>query len=236
MPYFPVFRPRFLEPLEEFPLVVPFPEAHLLSSEPGALGLFNETPSTIDISLPTPNIPVFSMFTDDLPSPAQVHYDTPVPQSEAIQPPPAPLIKDMDSFSEGTAQGSFDFTMCSDHGDAQALPSVAFSPGHPTLSIEIWRDDVVRNTMIERPEEQSHCDEDGPAFEEPATKRRRLSLFSPQVEEERPITAPISGVGRSQSLPPASLYLIRNGDDCDHSAAPPPVVVSSPCTAPPTLA
>jgi hypothetical protein len=83
MPYFPGFRPRFLEPLEEFPLVVPFPEAHLLSryvcfplhslqcqiansrlSEPGALGLFNETPSTIDISLPTPNIPVFSMFTE----------------------------------------------------------------------------------------------------------------------------------------------------------------------------
>jgi len=233
MPYFPVSRPRFLEPLEEFPLVVPFPEAHLLSSEPGALGLFNETPSTIDISLPTPNIPVFSMFTDELPSPAQVHYDTSVPQSEAIQPPPAPLIKDMDSFSEGTAQGSFDFTMCSDHGDAQAPPSVAFSPGHPTLSIEIWRDDVVRNTTVEWLEEQSHCDEDGPLFGEPATKRRRLSLFSPQAEE-RPMTAPI--VGRSQSLPPASLCLIRNGDDCDHSVAPPPVAVSSPCTAPPTLA
>jgi hypothetical protein len=71
----------------------------------------------------------------------------------------------MDSFSEGTAQGSFDFTMCSDHGDAQAPPSVAFSPGHPTLSIEIWRDDVVRNTMIEWSEEQSHRDEDGPTFE-----------------------------------------------------------------------
>jgi hypothetical protein len=28
------------------------------------LGLFNETPSTIDISLPTPSIPVFSMFVE----------------------------------------------------------------------------------------------------------------------------------------------------------------------------
>jgi hypothetical protein len=56
----------------------------------------------------------------------------------------------MDSFSEGTAQGSFDFTMCSDPGDAQAPPSVAFSPGHPTLSIEIWRDDVNRSTTEEQ--------------------------------------------------------------------------------------
>ena len=54
----------------------------------------------------------------------------------------------MDSFSEGTAQGSFDFTMCSDPGDAQAPPSVAFSPGHPSLSIEVWRDDVNRSTTI----------------------------------------------------------------------------------------
>jgi hypothetical protein len=101
----------------------------------------------------------------ELPSPPQVHYDTPVPQSEVIQPPPAPLIKDMDSFSEGTAQGSFDFTMCSDPGDAQAPPSVAFSPGHPTLSIEIWRDDVVRSSTDEWPEEHSRCDENGHTFE-----------------------------------------------------------------------
>ena len=83
MPCFPPPHTRFLEPLEEFPLVIPFPEAHLLSrylapssyslarsianshpSESGALGLFNETPSTIDISLPTPSIPVFTMFVE----------------------------------------------------------------------------------------------------------------------------------------------------------------------------
>lgn len=33
-------------------------------SGPGALGLFNETPSTIDVSLPTPSIPVFTMFAE----------------------------------------------------------------------------------------------------------------------------------------------------------------------------
>ncbi|KAH9981627.1 hypothetical protein BJV74DRAFT_78892 [Russula compacta] len=231
MPCFPSFCPRFLEPLDEFPLVVPFPEAHLLTSEPGVLGLFNETPSTIDMSLPTPSIPVFAMFADELPSPPQVHDDTPVPQSEAIQPPPAPLIKDMDSFSEGTAQGSFDFTMCSDRGDAQVPPSVAFSPGHPTLSIEIWRDDVVRSTAVGWEEGHPRSDEDGPT-PEPANKRRRLSLFSP--EEERLLTAPV--VGRSQSLPPVSLCLFQDGDDCDHSVAHPPAVLSSPFSAPPTLA
>ncbi|KAI0296372.1 hypothetical protein BC826DRAFT_1004594 [Russula brevipes] len=164
MPCFPANHPRFLEPLEEFPLVVPFPEAHLLSSEPGALGLFNETPSTIDMSLPTPSIPVFAMFNDELQSPAQVHYDTSIPQSETIQPPPAPLIKDMDSFSEGTAQGSFDFTLCSDHDDGQAPPSVAFSPDHPTLSIEIWRDDVVRSAAIGWEERHPRTEEDGLLF------------------------------------------------------------------------
>ncbi|KAI9509016.1 hypothetical protein F5148DRAFT_812471 [Russula earlei] len=234
MPFFSTLRPRFLEPLEEIPLVVPFPDAHILSSGPGALGLFNETPSTIDMSLPTPSIPVFAMFSGELPPPAQVLYETPVPQSEAIQPPPAPLIKDMDSFSEGTAQGSFDFTMCSDHAEAPPPLSVAFSPDHPTLSIEIWRDDVVRSTTVGWEEGHPRNDEDANIFEEPATKRRRLSLFSPATEEERPATAPMNR--RSQSLPPVSLLLIRNGDDCDSSVAPLPAAVSSPCSAPPTLA
>jgi len=233
MPCFPANHPRFLEPLEEFPLVVPFPEAHLLSSEPGALGLFNETPSTIDMSLPTPSIPVFAMFNDELQTPAQVHYDTSIPQSETIQPPPAPLIKDMDSFSEGTAQGSFDFTLCSDHDDGPAPPSVAFSPDHPTLSIEIWRDDVVRSAVIGWEERHPRTEEDGLLFG-PATKRRRLSLFSAAADEERPLTAP--NARRSQSLPPLGLCLIREGDDCDRSVAPPPGAVSSPRSAPPTLA
>ncbi|KAI0298729.1 hypothetical protein B0F90DRAFT_1612460, partial [Multifurca ochricompacta] len=134
-----------------------------------ALGLFNETPSTIDMSLPTPNVPIYTVFT------GWVDYDTPVLQSEAFQPPPAPLIKDMDSFSEGTAQGSFDFTICSDQGDTQAPPSVAFSPSHPALSIEIWRDDVVRNTTVGLEERHSRSNEDRHILEEPATKRRRLS-------------------------------------------------------------
>jgi hypothetical protein len=66
----------------------------------------------------------------------------------------------MDSFSEGTAQGSFDFTLCSDPGDAQAPPSVAFSPDHPTLSIEVWRDDVSRSTTVGREEQHPLIGED----------------------------------------------------------------------------
>ena len=80
MSRFPPPRSCFLDPLEEFPLVVPFPETPLLPrfllphthhhvfandvlSGPGALGLFHETPSTIDMSLPTPNIPVFTVLS-----------------------------------------------------------------------------------------------------------------------------------------------------------------------------
>ncbi|KAH9973827.1 hypothetical protein BGW80DRAFT_225533 [Lactifluus volemus] len=228
------FPSRFcplLDPLEEFPLVVPFPEAHLHSSEPGALGLFNETPSTTDMSLPTPSVPVFTVFTE-VPTPTQVHYDALVSQSEVIQPPPAPLIKDMDSFSEGTAQGSFDFTLCSDSADTQVPPSVAFSPGHPTLSIEIWRDDVVRSTAVDCEEWLPRSSDDRHIFEEPATKRRRLSIL-PAGDEEGPMTAPPGG--RSQSLPPISFCLMRDGDDSD-SLALPLTPVPSPCSAPPTLA
>jgi hypothetical protein len=212
MTRFPSSRSCYLDPLEEFPLVVPFPEAPQLPSGPGALGLFHETPSTIDMSLPTPSIPVFTVLSYELPPPAQVHCETPIPQSESIQPPPAPLVKDMDSFSEGTAQGSFDFTMCSDSGDAQAPPSVAFSPGHPTLSIEVWRDDVNRSTTEE---EHPLSGEDTHISEEPATKRRRLSFLP--TGEERPMTA--SAVGRSQSLPAINLCLIRDNDDHKRSVA-----------------
>lgn len=212
----------FLDPLEEFPLVVPFPEAPLLPSGPGALGLFHETPSTIDMSLPTPNIPVFTVLSYELPPPPLVLFETPIPQSEAIQPPPAPLIKDMDSFSDGTAQGSFDFTMCSDAGDAQAPPSVAFSPSHPSLSIEIWRDDVIRSTAVGREEQRPSSDDDR-HISEPATKRRRLSSLLP-VGQERPMTAP--AVRRSQSLPPPiNLCLSRDSDDHGHSVAVPLTVL-----------
>ena len=80
MSHFPPPRSCYLDPLEEFPLVVPFPEAPLpprfllcrahrrvlandIQSGPGALGLFHETPSTIDMSLPTPSIPVFTVLS-----------------------------------------------------------------------------------------------------------------------------------------------------------------------------
>lgn len=55
--------------------------------------------------------------------------------------------------------------MCSDRGDAQVPPSVAFSPGHPTLSIEIWRDDVVRSTAVGWEEGHPRSDEDGQTLE-----------------------------------------------------------------------
>ena len=53
---------------------------------------------------------------------------------------------------------------------------------------------------------------------EPATKRRRLSSFL-AAGEERPMTT--SAVGRSLSLPPIDLCLIRDNDDHSRSVAVP---------------
>lgn len=75
-----------------------------------------------------------------------------------MQPPPAPLLKDLDSFTEGTARGSFDFSLRSQSSTEQLIGSapqpeplppvsVAFSLDDPCRSIEVWRDDVLTSTQ-----------------------------------------------------------------------------------------
>lgn len=78
-------------------------------------------------------------------------FDDPViPEDPAGEPPlpPAPVLKDLDSFSDGTGLGSFDYSLTSDHGIADRRPtSLAFSPAHPEESVVLWRNDVHRCTV-----------------------------------------------------------------------------------------
>jgi hypothetical protein len=73
------------------------------------------------------------------------------PSSPPFQAPGAPLLKDYDSFTEGSALGSFDFSLPGTphipYSDLEPLSSLAFCPDDPTRSIETWRDDV-RTSMV----------------------------------------------------------------------------------------
>jgi len=80
------------------------------------------------------------------------------------EPPRAPLLKDLDSFTEGSAVGSFNYSLDSgskrDKDDEQVriddgAGSVAFSLDDPVQSIEIWRRDVISRTLLSSENELS---------------------------------------------------------------------------------
>jgi len=86
------------------------------------------------------------------------------PDEWRIQPPPAPRLKDMDSFTEGTAVGSFDISLRSSCSSEQLsgrsyldAATVRSSCSRERLSagpylnpeIELWRDEVSLSTSSE---------------------------------------------------------------------------------------
>ncbi|TFY58979.1 hypothetical protein EVG20_g7956 [Dentipellis fragilis] len=161
-----------------------------------------------------------------------------------MDPPAAPRLKDMDSFSDGTALGSFIYSLTSEHD------TVAFSPTHPTRSIEIWRDDVFHSLADDDNDDcDSHArthDRPRPAAlhpEEPSTKRRRVQFSIPACPSvERLDTA--QAIRRRQSCPAVDVAVgvaMRVGVPEDlltplSSAAPPtPGPVPRPFSAPPFL-
>lgn len=150
-----------------------------------SLGLYEETPTSVDFQLPTPDPDVgadvrrndFDVFLEG----SGLFDDPVIPEDPAGEPPlpPAPVLKDLDSFSDGTGLGSFDYSLTSDHGIADRRPtSLAFSPAHPEESVVLWRNDVHRCTVTGTAAEleREGLPEEHP--EEPATKRRRLSKDS----------------------------------------------------------
>ena len=83
------------------------------------------------------------------------HWDrtrtSPFPQT----PPCAPLLKDLDSFTEGTSVGSFDFSLspspASPNVYYQLEPAPSLGPGPDpedlTRTIETWRDGVIMSVV-----------------------------------------------------------------------------------------
>jgi len=111
----------------------------------------------VDILLVTP----FS-FADHPPS---FHYS--VFPAQWDQPPPAPRLNDLDSFTEGTGVGSFDFSLrsscSSEHLSGRQYldpPAIRSSYSSERLSacpppahdIEVWRDEVLLSTSSEPPQ------------------------------------------------------------------------------------
>jgi hypothetical protein len=158
-----------LDPLDVPGLPPPFPNLNVMEHTPSLSDgtVMDETPTTATTSLPTPgHAPPFSGGTDFVGhSSYQPQFQFTVYSDEwRIQPPPAPRLKDMDSFTEGTAVGSFDISLrssCSSeqlsgrsYFDAQTVRSSCsrerLSAG-PYLNpeIELWRDEVSLSTSSE---------------------------------------------------------------------------------------
>ncbi|KIK68658.1 hypothetical protein GYMLUDRAFT_729483 [Collybiopsis luxurians FD-317 M1] len=99
------------------------------------------TPTSGVTSLPTP-------VADEHP-PLDDPVDPLPPNDSQLIYPEAPMMKDLDSFTEGTG-GSFDFLAEEDSMVEASAPlnslSLSMLPPQEILSIEIWREDVYYNS------------------------------------------------------------------------------------------
>ncbi|KAM6503311.1 hypothetical protein JOM56_000254 [Amanita muscaria] len=171
------------------------------------------TPSSGTASLPTPLINPDSLHHNDLalgdtsPLAAQGHAEEPI-----VRPPPAPLLKDHDSFTEGSRAGSFDFLSAAsgdlcypidvdidvigEPSNSVGLSEVGLTVGDVTqlndgdasMSIEEWRANISSDTL-------NDSDEESPCFQVPGTAKRPRSPTPEVVRRIRP---------RSYSLSSAS--------------------------------
>lgn len=146
----------------------------------------------------------------------------PAPKSGLLLVPNAPMMKDLDSFTDATEKSAL-FDYVSEHVAWPHITpedaSLAFSPERPISSIEAWRRDVhVRTDSIPEPPVASEV---GPVYLEDlprAVNRRFLSTYSdcplPPVSSE-PTWRP-----RATSSPPALSIGFSNLPDMRRGRAP----------------
>ncbi|TFK48958.1 hypothetical protein OE88DRAFT_1663254 [Heliocybe sulcata] len=144
IPYSSQGRNGALEALDHMPFPPPFGKTLEAARRGPVAEYLDNTPSSESWSLPsTP-----SFVEPILPShPSGDPYPEPMDAMSTSNYAAAPVMKDMDSFSQGTGQGSFEFSMKSDgaYDEFERAPSVAYNPVHPEVSIENWRRDVSAN-------------------------------------------------------------------------------------------
>ncbi|KZT24884.1 hypothetical protein NEOLEDRAFT_400519 [Neolentinus lepideus HHB14362 ss-1] len=129
-----------LEPLDHMPFPPPFGETPKRGSAAAVDGGLNDTPSSESWSLPSTPILAEPILPSDQPVDA---YPEPMDAMSTQDCPAAPVMKDMDSFSQGTGQGSFEFSMKDGAFDEfERTSSIVYNPAHPEISIENWRRDV----------------------------------------------------------------------------------------------
>lgn len=205
-----------LEPLHELPFDAPFQgllttPGHMLHAS--SLGLYDDTFTNEQDFLSTP-------------SPVNPHFISGYLHHREEGRPPAPLLKDLDSFSEGTAIGSFNFSDTSEQ-DA-GLRSLAFSPSHPRRSIEIWRNDVFLCLAFGKANALSSIDDCPPVVNSqgPATKRRRVSILE-LIDRPSFKTPPLQAVVPSAPLDidrqNVDIYRYSLGQDIPRSSSAPPM-------------
>ncbi|KAH9478496.1 hypothetical protein JR316_0008951 [Psilocybe cubensis] len=159
------------------------------------------TPSSTNASLPTPPALKSSHIYLASPERPYVGHSTWYPEERTI-PPNAPLMKDLDSFTEGTGQGSFDFPLASGPDEPPRLPLIFHptenfvaagdisptipsplaldllpSPSDPTDAVLAWRESVSATS-----EEFPPTSSDSPS---PPKKRRRSFTQDSDNQERR---------------------------------------------------
>lgn len=148
------------------------------------------TPTSVVTSLPTPH-EEHASFNE-----IQVPPDTPTTmvsvlglQETQIEAPPAPLLKDLDSFTEGTAIGSFDSIPAgptNELGDTIApINAVSLSllpPQDTSLSIELWRAVVY---SCEQPQSESEFVDSVETAGQPMMVSKRPRSNAQDEDEER---------------------------------------------------
>jgi hypothetical protein len=106
--------------------------------------------------------------------------------------PPAPKLQDMDSFTDGTGVGSFDFSLYSSQEDLSSpsqlniIPDPAsktFQPEPPLRSIENWRDTVLTASGIETQGVAVACEHEIYGTPGPRGLKRHLSLIQSDGED-----------------------------------------------------
>ncbi|KAL0578385.1 hypothetical protein V5O48_003606 [Marasmius crinis-equi] len=192
------------------------------------------SPSTGITSLPTPQVEAPHLNLAEVVEPSsQIPQTTSLLYMKFPDPPNAPFIKDMDSFTDGSGEGSFDSIPAGSTDEfGRPIPPVntffisQLRDDHDTLkSIEQWREEVYSHTptALQLDNEDFPPDPSSCSSSSPPSKRPRSLASDDEVRRIRRrahsdvCQPPIIFMERKRSLPS-----MGTGYDHQHSHSVPP--------------